>query len=437
MILGYHTHYTDLIRTYTSLSGMTSDGFAVTDPEYIAASVLQAQSPPVNTWMIGRRTSVPTQIVNCTPTKSTGIAYSVTLGVANPGKTAIVSQTFSYTALASDTASSIVGALVTAIGANVTGVTPSNSTGVLVLTGTAGIWFEWAVSDNSGNANGMGLWSVQDVSADAGVTSDITNVNAANSAWYAFCTTHQNYAEGVSLATWAESNNHFFAIDVADTAAKDSAYSSVTTTDLLSKVCAQSRARTAASYHQIPSEFLSVAWIGTFLSYQPGTYTAKFKTLSGVTPDVLTDTEVGYILGTFNTSTGAFTGGKNGNCYQTLAGVSIMSEGWDASGEYIDKLIYVDSLVSGIQTDEYAVFVANAKVPFTDAGVAQLEAPLRARLNAGVKLGALASFTVSAPAVSTVPAANRSARNYPYLTFVATIAGAIHDLQVTGQILGS
>jgi hypothetical protein len=424
MILGYHSRFAELVRTYTSVAAMATDGFVATDPEYIAASKLESQTPPVATWMVGRRTHAPTQVVVLTPTPVNSAVYTVT----------IFGTTYTYTADTSTSAQEISTGLKALIAADttLTGVlTPTDAGAVLTLTGASGKWFSWTCGDNTGNANGMGSWaSVQDTSTDGGANADITAVAAASGAWYAFVTTHQNEVEGKILMAWAEANGRFFGIDLADTIMKTSS-----TADLAYYGKSQAYARSFVAYHQIMGEFLSIAWMGSFLSYDPGTYTAKFKTLVGVTPDVLTASEVGYLVGTF--SAGTYTGGKNANIYQTVSGVAIMGEGWDCSGEFIDKVIYVDALVSGIQEDEFGVFTSLPKVGFTDAGVALLEAPLRANLQHGLDIGALASYTVNAAAVSTVPAANRVARNYPYLTFVANLAGAIHSLAVAGAVIGA
>ena len=47
MIAAYHTHWADLIRYYSDLAGMESDGFAVTEPAYLAASAVMDQNPTV------------------------------------------------------------------------------------------------------------------------------------------------------------------------------------------------------------------------------------------------------------------------------------------------------------------------------------------------------------------------------------------------------
>jgi hypothetical protein len=66
MIAAYHTHYSSLIRYYSSLAGLVGDGFKVTDPAYLAAEEILDQIPNVTQFAVGRRQLAPTQTVNLT-----------------------------------------------------------------------------------------------------------------------------------------------------------------------------------------------------------------------------------------------------------------------------------------------------------------------------------------------------------------------------------
>jgi hypothetical protein len=410
LILGYHTKFDELVRYYTSLAGMTADGFASTSPEYLAAVSLQAQNPAPPRWAIGRRTNIPTEIVNLTPVAANATTYTVTInGVA-----------FSYTTTTGATVKAIVEGLDTAIGSTPTDVVCTEDDTKLILTGTAGTFFTWSVSDTSGNANGMGLWTVADVTADSGADHDIAACAAADSNWYAFMLTHQNKADGVLCAVAASALKKLFIIDVADTDVKGSGSS-----DLASVCEAASDEYTAVCYHSKMNEFMSAAWLGNCLPLTPGSETWKFKTLSGITADILTDSEIGYIKA------------KHGNWYQELGGVNIIQEGWTSGAEFIDTVRFIDWLKSNIQYDVYGILVNNPKVPYTDSGIALIEASLRGRLLTGIKVGGLASDpapTVTVPTVANELAVDRANRTIPDIYFTATLAGAIHSLTINGVL---
>lgn len=412
MILAYHTHYSDLIRYYSSLAGVTGDGFSTTDPAYLAAQAILDSNPTVNSFAIGRKTHTPTQLIQLTPTALANAVYNVTIN----------GQLFTTTAGGSPTVAGIISALVTAIGSNVSGVTPTSGGGntYLLLTGTAGAWFSWSVSDNSGSPNGMGLWSAKDASASANADTDITNIFAADKGWYSFLSTFQNAADGALLAAWAESNKRLHMIDLADNDMKGSGSS-----DFASTAQAAAYNYTAVSYKQTMASFFSAGWLGRVLPLQPGSETWMYKTIPGQVADVLTDTEELHL------------DGKNANYYDNLGGVSITENGKCASGQFIDTTRGLDWLKSVMQVGIYNVLLNNPKVPYTDAGVAIIEKEVRQALSQGIQVGLLSatpSPTVIAPLVANESSANRSARTIPDITFTAQGAGAIHNVTVTGTV---
>lgn len=71
---------TDRVRSYQSLTAMATDGFASTDPAYLAASAMWAQNPRPPTIKVGRRASNWTQVIDLTPVApATGLEYALTI----------------------------------------------------------------------------------------------------------------------------------------------------------------------------------------------------------------------------------------------------------------------------------------------------------------------------------------------------------------------
>lgn len=78
LIAAYHALNNDRVRTYSSLAGMSSDGFRSHDPAYKAAAAMFSQTPRPRTVKVGRRASAPTQIVRLTPvTPSASEVYAL------------------------------------------------------------------------------------------------------------------------------------------------------------------------------------------------------------------------------------------------------------------------------------------------------------------------------------------------------------------------
>jgi hypothetical protein len=129
--------------------------------------------------------------------------------------------------------------------------------------------------------------------------------------------------------------------------------------------------------------------------------------------------------------------GKNGNYYISAGGLALTYPGKTASGEWFDVTRFVDWLQARLRERLIGLLANNAKVPFTDAGIALVVAEIRAQLQQGVAVGGLAespAFTISAPLASDVSSVDRAARTLPDVTFSARLAGAIHAIELTGNI---
>jgi hypothetical protein len=240
--------------------------------------------------------------------------------------------------------------------------------------------------------------------------------------WYALTLTIRTLASQLVAAGWIEARRKIFFARSNDANLKVGA----STTDIayLLKLAAYDRSVVCAHF-PTTDDFICSGWLGKMLPQDPGSATFKFKTLAGVTADLLTATE----------STAIKT--KNGNTYETIGGVNITAEGVVASGEFIDVIIGIDWLQARIQERVYAKLVQLKKIPFTDAGVAVIENEVRAQLKQGVTVGLLAAdpeFTVTVPKVVDVSPADKALRYLPGITFAATLAGAVHKTQIRGTV---
>ena len=129
--------------------------------------------------------------------------------------------------------------------------------------------------------------------------------------------------------------------------------------------------------------------------------------------------------------------GKNINHYTLTAGVAITRQGKTAGGEWIDVMRFVDWLKARMQERIYQQLVNLLKIPYTDQGVAIIENLVRAQLQEGIRVGGLAKdpeFTVTVPKVIDVSQTDRANRLLPDVKFNATLAGAIHKININGVV---
>jgi hypothetical protein len=101
---------------------------------------------------------------------------------------------------------------------------------------------------------------------------------------------------------------------------------------------------------------------------------------------------------------------KRTNYYYSVAGIGITTEGLTYSGEYVDTIRGRDWFAARLQTRILVLFTNAKKVPYTDAGIALVEAEVRAQLSEGIAQGYLAaspSPTVTVPAAASVSSPTR------------------------------
>lgn len=412
MILGYHAKNTDLTREYTELSQMTTDGFAATDPEYLAASYLTRQTPRVKKWKIGRLTAAFTQIVHMTPINvATGAVYSYTIYSG--------SQTYdvTVTAGAGDVAADVIGDLITAQGSHITGVTASDGTTKLILTATAGKIFY--IKNWSSNLR------ITDETADPGTSlaTQLDNIKLADDDWYGLCLTLNAQALTKVASDWVESaGSKMMTLQTSDWDALVAAEHG----DIGYVLKAATQGRTAGMFRGTDTgQYACAALLGNRLPAEPGSDTWASKTLVGITVDPLTPTQIAGLVG------------KNYIPYIATATVSHTLNGKVFGGEYADTVRFNDWLEIRMAEDLALLFLGNPKVPYTDAGITSIQGTVQKRLELGVAQGGLDGkrpITVTVPKRADVPDADVLARVLNGVTFRAYPAGAIHFVSIVGTL---
>lgn len=422
LILSYSAAWpSERTRSYSSLSALSSD-FAANTVEYLAAAKIFGQSPAPTTVKVGKGTLKPTLAYKVTVrTVANSTDYKIR---ARVGSTA-VDETASFTSDASATNEEIIDGLVAALNL----VTSKNYTAAKVgvgagaymtVTGTAaGDWFGLETIDT-------GLLDILINHSDPGVATDLAAIKVYDNDWYGLITLYNSYALVLAAAGWAETATKIYIAATPDYLAKQQTYDGATTTDIASKVKAASYARTQVFYHPAPDDFADAAEFGRFAPLAPGSETWRLKTLSGVTAKTFTDTQITYLEG------------KNAAYYYTLGGINVVGgKAMVGYGEYVDVVRFRDWWQARTQERLANLLIGANKVPFTDAGIAQVEAEIRAQNSEGIAAGGIANDpapTVIVPKASSVSAANKSARLLTPIFTTWTLAGAIHKIAVTATV---
>lgn len=389
------------IRTYTSLSAVAED-FATSDEEYIAATRLFGQERKPTQIKIAVRTANVAQVNTLTPIVQNTALYTVTINGVD----------FDFTSDGSATAAEIVAGLIAAINAGSEPVTASGVATLILTADQPGIPFTVSQTANLTNV---------DTTPNNGIVEDLIAFDLADKDWYGLIITSRNVEEILITANWIETQRKvfYFASDQAEI------LDAMDATDIFSRLQALNLVRTNALYSADEDAYPDAALVGNIFPRDPGSYTEKFKTLVGVVADDLSDTDAETIKA------------KGGNIYTEVGGVDIVSEGISVGGEFSDIIRFIDWLQAQIEEGIFSKLVAAPKVPYTDSGVAIIEAEIRGALIRGVRVGGLSADpepTVEVPKVADVATLDRAARILPDVKFFATLAGAIHFTEIEGLV---
>jgi hypothetical protein len=409
LIADYHTKWSERVRHYESLEAMVSDGFAATDAAYAAAAAAFAQDPQLNELAIGRRALAPTLSWDLTPTAVNSKRYEVTVTLPSGTVT-----TVHYDSDASATVAEITAGLVAVINP-LTGVDATDGTTKLTVTATTpGNYFALKVSDKA-------LLKAQCNGTDPGIATDLDAILLEDNTWYGLTLTTQGSAEIAAASSWAESNKKLML-----QASSDGDIIVSGSSDIASTLKTANRFRTALIFAGDPTQHAGAAWLGKGFPIDPGGLTFANLTLASVDTEQLTGTNITQLKA------------KNCNYMTDYGNLALTRNGVTAAGEYIDIIRDRDWYESQLQTECLSVLVNNTKVPFTDRGIAQLEAAVRAATKRAIDAGFLAEGTDTyvvplASQVSSTDRANRTLGSTP-IRVNARVAGAIHVAEIRATI---
>ena len=259
----------------------------------------------------------------------------------------------------------------------------------------------------------------------ASIATDLDAIWGEDADWYGL-TMASSAADNISaVAVWAETHPVIFAAQTDEATALDPAV----TDDVISTLEALGLARTTVLYHSKPTEYAGAAWLSTRLVGEPGDATWKFASLRGVTPDKLTTAKQRAITD------------KHGNHYTTIAGRSVVIEGWATDGSFLDLTQLSDWTVARIKESVFSLLAGNRKLPFTDAGGRQLYgaiwnavAPAMDGRRYAKYDGNPETHRVVVPPAADVPEVDRAARRWSGIEFSFRAANAVHSV---GTIRGT
>jgi hypothetical protein len=201
--------------------------------------------------------------------------------------------------------------------------------------------------------------------------------------------------------------------------------------------------RTAVFYHTDASEYLAAS-MAAYMSTRvfddaDSAYTLKFKKAPGINNVDIGSAAVtavtGFVEGIGQTE-------DQGHCANTL--IDIGEQNFLVEGSMLTQNVFVDEIhatdwiIARTEEEALAMFLNNARIPFTDQGMQQLASIPRNIIAQATRAGIVArdlnpetgeyepAFTITVPSVFDVPEAQRKARIAPAIAVRFRYAGAVH-----------
>ncbi len=173
----------------------------------------------------------------------------------------------------------------------------------------------------------------------------------------------------------------------------------------------------------------SAALAGEAAGRAPGSFTYKNLILKGLEPEDLSDSEITAITD------------ANGITFVTKSGDNVTTEGKVMSGEYIDIIDSKDYVITNLEYQTQKMLNVMGKIPYDNNGIAVLESAAVNVMNDAYNKGIIATnedgtpgYTVDYATREETDAADRVARKYLGGHFSFKLAGAIHEVEITGEI---
>ncbi len=258
--------------------------------------------------------------------------------------------------------------------------------------------------------HGTSYTSGTDAASDLSAALDTLTIDHDD--WYFLVSVEQNDEEIQELADWTDANDKLYGASTSN------------------QTPSLSNKRAFVLVHpNAASEYPAEAWIGRCAALEPGSITWQFKTLNGVTNS-------GYTGGEVNSIHSA-----NLNTYIKEGGVLITSNAVTGDGTYIDIIRGQDFLKARMAENVFQLLASTNKIPYTNGGIAQVVDRVEETLQLGASMGIIATdedgqpvYSVEAPNASEVSVTDKSNRLLPNVNWTATIAGAVHDVDINGTL---
>ena len=256
--------------------------------------------------------------------------------------------------------------------------------------------------------------------ADAGdYVAALNAITEIDDDWYGLVTETRTEATILAIATWIQARTKIYLATSSDAAVK-----AATAGNVLEDLVLASQFRTMLWYSEDTDNHLAAAIAGKQLPKLPGGTNWSHQTLANVTVDSLSTTEQNNITN------------NNGNIFIRVNDINHTQFGNMPDGDYVDVIRGADFITARMQERIFFTMINSDKIPFTNNGIAMIEANMREVLMIARDVnGIITDFEITSPDIANVSVIDKGNRCLTGMEFVATLAGAVNKVQIRGRLV--
>ncbi len=289
-----------------------------------------------------------------------------------------------------------------------------------VTAGASGDWFSLTLATDDVVNESV---SIAQTHAATDLADELAAIALIDNSWYWLVTLYNSKAYVLAAAAWVEANGKAYIPATSDTASITTTFVTTVSPDVGAEIADLGGKRTAWHYHHIPAQMFGAALTGRLAPLLPGSWSGKFKPLTGITASPLTTTHRQNIIA------------RSGNGYAFEDGRDMTFDGKVANDDFgfLDITVGLDAFTDDLRKGQVGVQVSRDKIAIEDDDIALLEAAALASvaLYSSKERPVLRRdppAVVFFPKAAAIPESDRALRKITGATVTGQLSGAVHDV---------
>lgn len=260
-----------------------------------------------------------------------------------------------------------------------------------------------------------GVSYVPDADATAVLTASLNELLVVNNDWFYLVSPENGDEEIKALAEWISTQEKIYGVTTKNIAFAEEIKGKYENVYL--------------SVHDDADAFHAEGLLAYGAPLEIGSYDFAHKQINGVRASFLTPAEINAVKA------------ANATTAVSELGLIVNLTGKAVGGDFLDVIQSDYFLRARLREDIFQLLATVKKVPYTDAGIAQVVERMDSRFKSAFRQGIIAEddngepdYTIEFPRRADIPKNERAQRVLRGIKFRAVIAGAVENVEITGVL---